>query len=262
VEVANPDWMSGGITVLAGLVLPFNRIAILLFGSFVLLLVWALLSRTRLGLWVRAVTQNRQRAAGLGVATPRIDLLAFSFGSGIACLGACALSLTGTVRPELARRLLSLGANFTWPQWPLPGAGLRTLFPRWTWTIVLGGYALLAIVVPVLHLAVPASSAWHVGDYAVTLGGKILCYATVALAMDLVWGYAGILSLGHGLFFALGGYAMGMYLMRAIGSEGVYGDPILPDFMVFLDWKQLPWYWQGSEHFLQQALLVVVAPSL
>ncbi len=162
----------------------------------------------------------------------------------------------------MTRRLLSLGTSLSWPQWPLPGTGLRTLFPRRTWTIVLGAYALLAVVVPVLHLAVPASSAWHVGDYAVTLGGKILCYATVALAMDLVWGYAGILSLGHGLFFALGGYAMGMYLMRAIGSEGVYGDPILPDFMVFLDWKQLPWYWHGSEHFLQQALLVVVAPSL
>jgi urea transport system permease protein len=79
--------------------------------------------------------------------------------------------------------------------------------------------------------------------------------------MDLVWGYAGILSLCHGLFFALGGYAMGMYLMRAIGREGVYGDPVLPDFMVFLDWKQLPWYWLGSEHFLQQMLLVVLVPA-
>ena len=103
VEVANPDWMSGGITVLAGLVLPFNRIAILLFGSFVLLLVWILLSRTRLGLWVRAVTQNRQRAAGLGVATPRIDLLAFALGSGIAGLGGCALSQIGNVGPELGQ---------------------------------------------------------------------------------------------------------------------------------------------------------------
>jgi urea transport system permease protein len=103
VEVANPDWMSGGITVLAGLVLPFNRIAILLFGSFVLLLVWVLLSRTRLGLWVRAVTQNRQRAAGLGVATPRIDLLAFALGSGIAGLGGCALSQIGNVGPELGQ---------------------------------------------------------------------------------------------------------------------------------------------------------------
>jgi urea transport system permease protein len=103
VEVANPDWMSGGITVLAGLVLPWNRIAILLFGSFVLLLVWLLLSRTRLGLWVRAVTQNRQRAAGLGVATPRIDLLAFALGSGIAGLGGCALSQIGNVGPELGQ---------------------------------------------------------------------------------------------------------------------------------------------------------------
>ena len=113
-----------------------------------------------------------------------------------------------------------------------------------------------------LHLAVPASSALHLSDYTVTLVGKILCYATVALAMDLVWGYTGILSLGHGLFFALGGYAMGMYLMRAIGRDGVYGDPVLPDFMVFLDWKELPWYWLGSDHFLQQALLVVLVPAL
>jgi urea transport system permease protein len=162
----------------------------------------------------------------------------------------------------MARRLLSLGAGLSGPRWPLPGRRLRTLFPRRTWAIVLGGYAALAFLVPVLNLAVPSSGALHVSDYAVTLGGKILCYATVALAMDLVWGYAGILSLGHGLFFALGGYAMGMYLMRAIGSEGVYGDPLLPDFMVFLDWKELPWYWHGSDRFLQQAALVVLAPSL
>jgi len=137
-----------------------------------------------------------------------------------------------------------------------------SLFPRKVWVLVLGIYGFLVIAVPVLHLVVPATSPLHLSDYAVTLTGKILCYATVALAMDLVWGYAGILSLGHGLFFALGGYAMGMYLMRAIGRDGVYGDPILPDFMVFLDWKELPWYWHGSEHFLHQALLVVLAPAL
>ena len=128
--------------------------------------------------------------------------------------------------------------------------------------VVLGVYLGLVVLVPVLHLAVPAGSALHLSDYTVTLAGKILCYGTVALAMDLVWGYTGILSLGHGLFFALGGYAMGMYLMRAIGTDGVYGDPVLPDFMVFLDWKQLPWYWTGSDSFLYQALLVVVAPGL
>jgi urea transport system permease protein len=162
----------------------------------------------------------------------------------------------------MTRRLLSLGGNLSWPQWPLPGARLRALFPRRTWAIVLAGYAALVVLVPILNLAVPASSALHVSAYWVTLGGKILCYATVALAADLVWGYAGILSLGHGLFFALGGYAMGMYLMRAIGTEGVYGDPILPDFMVFLDWKQLPWYWHGSSSFPQQAAMVVLVPSL
>ena len=107
----------------------------------------------------------------------------------------------------------------------------------------------------------PADSALHVSDYAVTLGGKIMCYAIVALAMDLIWGYTGILSLGHGLFFALGGYAMGMYLMRSIGREGVYHSE-LPDFMVFLDWKAYPWYWRYTEHFWYAALLVVLVPGL
>src|SRR5207245_4200738 len=116
-------------------------------------------------------------------------------------------------------------------------------------------------VVPVLNRAVPAGSAFHVSDYTVSLVGKILCYAIVALAVELIWGYAGILSLGHGLFFALGGYAMGMCLMRSIGREGVYQSD-LPDFMVFLDWKELPWYWLGSQRFLQACLFVVLAPGL
>src|SRR6201999_4390643 len=100
----------------------------------------------------------------------------------------------------------------------------------------------LMIAVPILHLAVPADSFFHVPAYAMALIGKYLCYAMLALSLDLVWGYCGILSLGHGAFFALGGYAMGMYLMRQIGSRGVYGNPDLPDFMVFLNWTELPWY--------------------
>ena len=107
----------------------------------------------------------------------------------------------------------------------------------------------MAIVVPVLNLAVPASSPFHLSTYALTLIGKYLCYAMLALAVDLIWGYCGILSLGHAAFFSLGGYAMGMYLMRQIGPRGVYGDPILPDFMVFLNWKTLPWFWLGFDHF-------------
>ena len=141
-------------------------------------------------------------------------------------------------------------------------APTHRLYPRRIWAVILAVYGALVIGVPALHLLVPAGSALHLSDYTVTLVGKILCYATVALAMDLVWGYAGILSLGHGLFFALGGYAMGMYLMRAIGRDGVYGDPVLPDFMVFLDWKALPWFWAGSDRFLQQAVLVVLVPAL
>ena len=114
------------------------------------------------------------------------------------------------------------------------------------------------IVVPVLNLAVPASSPLHLSTYVLTLIGKYLCYAMLALAVDLIWGYCGILSLGHAAFFALGGYAMGMYLMRQIGTRGVYGNPVLPDFMVFLNWKALPWFWLGFDHFWF-ALLMMVA---
>ncbi|MBL8502418.1 MAG: urea ABC transporter permease subunit UrtC [Rhodocyclaceae bacterium] len=121
--------------------------------------------------------------------------------------------------------------------------------------------ALTLVLVPLLHLAVPKDSFFHVSDYFITLGGKIMCYAIVAVAMDLIWGYAGILSLGHGLFFALGGYAFGMYLMRQIGRDGSYQSD-LPDFMVFLDWKELPWYWAGSDSFLWAAVLVLVVPAL
>ncbi len=111
----------------------------------------------------------------------------------------------------------------------------------------LAALAALAIAVPILNLTLPANSAWHVPTTTVVLLGKYLCYALLALSIDLVWGYCGILSLGHGAFFALGGYAMGMHLMREIGSRGVYGNPVLPDFMVFLNWKELPWYWHGFD---------------
>jgi urea transport system permease protein len=121
--------------------------------------------------------------------------------------------------------------------------------------------AAMLVLVPVLHLAVPAGSALHVSGYTVALVGKIMCYAMVALAMDLIWGYAGILSLGHGVFFALGGYAMGMYLMRMIGTEG-QSQSTLPDFMVFLDWKELPWYWAGTDMLWYALLLVVLVPGL
>ena len=120
----------------------------------------------------------------------------------------------------------------------------------------------VAIAVPILNLAVPESSAAHLSTYSVTLLGKYLTYALLALAVDLVWGYLGILSLGHGAFFALGGYAMGMYLMREIGDRGVYGNPVLPDFMVFLNWKELPWFWHGLDHFWLAALMVVLAPGV
>jgi len=119
----------------------------------------------------------------------------------------------------------------------------------------------LGIIVPTLNLATAESSPLHVSTYAVSLIGKYLCYALLALSVDLVWGYCGILSLGHGAFFALGGYAMGMYLMRQIGSRGVYGNAELPDFMVFLNWQELPWYWHGFDQFWFAALMVVLVPG-
>src|SRR5256885_11475474 len=128
--------------------------------------------------------------------------------------------------------------------------------------MTLGAFALVTLVVlPLLYLLPAPESPLHVSSYTITLAGKIMCYCIVAMAMNLIWGYTGILSLGHGVFFALGGYAMGMYLMRSIGHEGVYQSD-LPDFMVFLDWKQYPWYWSFTDHFWFAALLVVLVPGL
>ena len=120
----------------------------------------------------------------------------------------------------------------------------------------------VAVAVPLLYYFVPDSSALHLSGYTVTLLAKYMSYAMLAIAVDLIWGYCGILSLGHGAFFALGGYAMGMYLMRAIGTRGVYGDPVLPDFMVFLNWKELPWFWHGFDQFWFALLMVVLVPGL
>jgi urea transport system permease protein len=128
--------------------------------------------------------------------------------------------------------------------------------------IFLAVLAAIAVLVPVLNLTMPPDSALHVPNYVVTLVGKYLCYALLALSVDLIWGFCGILSLGHGAFFALGGYAMGMYLMRQIGSRGVYGNAELPDFMVFLNWKELPWYWYGFDQFWFAALMVLLVPGL
>src|SRR5580658_2689113 len=128
-------------------------------------------------------------------------------------------------------------------------------------TIFLIAVVLIAIFVPVLNLAVPASSNFYVPTYLVALFGKYACYALLALSIDLIWGFAGILSLGHGAFFALGGYAMGMYLMRQIGTRGVYANPDLPDFMVFLNWKELPIYWYGFQFFPYALLMVVLVPG-
>ena len=140
-------------------------------------------------------------------------------------------------------------------------SSLGQIYSRRGWLYLALFTALLLAVVPLLRLAVPPGSALHLSDYYVLLIGKIMCYAMMALAMDLIWGYAGILSLGHGLFFALGGYSMGMYLMREIGAEGQYRSN-LPDFMVFLDWKDFPWYWAGTEYFALAVLKILLVPGL
>ncbi len=129
-------------------------------------------------------------------------------------------------------------------------------------TLFLIVIAAIAIMVPVLNLALPESSAFHIPTYLVALFGKYACFALLALSIDLIWGYCGILSLGHGAFFALGGYAMGMYLMRQIGARGVYANPNLPDFMVFLNWKELPLYWYGFQFFPYALLMVVLVPGV
>lgn len=129
-------------------------------------------------------------------------------------------------------------------------------------SVFLASLIVVGLAVPILNLFTSPDSAIHVPDYILTLLGKYLCYALLALSVDLVWGFCGILSLGHGAFFALGGYAMGMYMMRQIGARGVYGNADLPDFMVFLNWKTLPWYWHGFEFFPFALLMIVLVPGI
>ena len=135
------------------------------------------------------------------------------------------------------------------------------LLSRRAWQFLIALIIAIGLGVPFTALVLPETSTFHLSAYAMTITGKFMCYAIAALALDLVWGYCGILSLGHGLFFALGGYAIGMYLMRAIGHDGKYGSD-LPDFMVFLDWHQLPWYWEGTQHLGYALLLVVLVPAV
>jgi urea transport system permease protein len=129
-------------------------------------------------------------------------------------------------------------------------------------TLTVAALLAAAVLVPLSNLALPADSPLHVPTWVVSLMGKYLCYALLALSVDLIWGFCGILSLGHGAFFALGGYAIGMHLMREIGGRGVYGNPVLPDFMVFLNWSELPWYWHGFDSFPFALLMVVLVPGL
>ncbi len=135
---------------------------------------------------------------------------------------------------------------------------MRFLTSHWIFAAVL---VAITIIVPILNLAVPETSALHVPTYAVSLFGKYLSFALLALSVDLIWGYCGILSLGHGAFFSLGGYAMGMYLMRQIGDRGVYGNAELPDFMVFLNWSELPWYWYGFDNFFFAIAMAMLVPG-
>ena len=131
----------------------------------------------------------------------------------------------------------------------------------------IGRYLIYILVIsifllPILHVYIAEDSMFHVSSYTISLLGKYLCFALLALSLDLVWGYTGILSLGHGAYFGLGGYMMGMHLMREIGDRGVYGNPLLPDFMVFLNWEELPWFWYGFDSFLFSFLMVIFVPGL
>ncbi|WP_291590655.1 urea ABC transporter permease subunit UrtC [Comamonas sp. UBA7528] len=153
----------------------------------------------------------------------------------------------------------SLKTNVLLPASSLPGR--RPLLSKAGWSAFLLALIAVCALAPVLNLWVPEGSTLHLSDYAVRLLGKIMCYAICALAMDLIWGYTGILSLGHGLFFALGGYVMGMYLMRQIGTDGSYQSS-LPDFMVFLDWKEFPWHWALSDSFVATVILVLAVPGV
>ena len=139
---------------------------------------------------------------------------------------------------------------------------LMVLESRRGWLLMLALGVIMLVVVPVLNLAVPPDSIFHLRTFWISILGKYLCFAMLALALDLIWGYAGILSLGHGAFFGLGGYAMGMYMMRQIGARGVYGNPDLPDFMVFLNWDKLPWFWFGFDQFWFAVAMVVLVPGL
>ncbi len=138
---------------------------------------------------------------------------------------------------------------------------LMVLESRRGWLIMLALAFVMLVVVPVLNLAVPPDSSFHLRTFWISILGKYLCFAMLALALDLIWGYAGILSLGHGAFFGLGGYVMGMYMMRQIGERSVYGNPDLPDFMVFLNWDKLPWFWFGFDQFWFAALMVILVPG-
>jgi len=139
---------------------------------------------------------------------------------------------------------------------------MRTLLADGHAKVFLTALVLVAILLPVLSLMLPPSSPFYIPPSTLSLYGKYLCFALLALSLDLVWGYCGILSLGHGAFFALGGYAMGMYLMRQIGTRGVYADPVLPDFMVFLNWSELPWFWYGFDRAWFAFLMVLLVPGV
>ena len=317
-EVGNPSWMSGAFE-LGGITITYNRMWIIVFTLAVFVALLGLLRFTRLGLEMRAVTQNRQMAASMGIRTARIDALTFGLGSGIAGIAGVALSQIDNVSPNLGQGYIidsflvvvfggvgnlwgTLVAAFTLgiankflepfagavlgkiailvahhplhPEAPArtvraqgPGGGgmtgsplIRALDRGAVWFVLV--LVAIGIAVPLLNLFLPPSSPWHVPTYLVALWGKYVCYALLALSIDLIWGYCGILSLGHGAFFALGGYAMGMYLMRQIGTRGVYADPIRPDFMVFLNWPELPVYWYGFNYFAYAALMVLLVPGV
>src|SRR5207302_1971857 len=231
VDVSSPSWLSGGVPVMVGLTLPYNRVFIIGLAAVSVAAMYWLLFRTSAGLRIRAVTQNRAMSSCLGVRAGVVDATTFAFGAGLAGLAGCALTQIGNVGP-------SLGQNY----------------------IVDSFMVVVAVVLPVCNM-LPAGSPLAISNFTLNLFDKFLTYAILALGLDLLWGYAGVLSLGHGVFFGLGAYAMGMHLMLEIGSKSVY-QSALPDFMVWNQVKELPLFWKPFYSGAFTLAAVVLVPGL
>lgn len=318
VQVNSPSWLLGHFSI-NDIIFGYNRVFVVCFALVIVFATWLLLTKTPLGLLIRAVMQNRAMAASLGVRTARVDMLTFAFGSGLAGLAGAFLSQIGNVGPSLGQsyivdsfmtvvlggvgsivgtvcsafgigtvdqvlqqttgspvtgKIIVLVAIIMFLQWKPGGLSARAA-AAWTSAMQKAGmksktrWVVVGVVIATLYLLVllPGLNAFtapdaflHVSDFTINLYGKYLCYAILAVGVDLLWGYTGLLSLGQALFFSLGGYMMGMYLMRMIGDLGQYHQPI-PDFLVFLGWSRLPPFWKPFSSFAFAVAMAFALPA-